>query len=236
MAAAGALCEPTHSVDRSTRRVHLGPGAGHEHTASVLLLHGFGDTAAGWFDPCYYWAQRLPHVRFVLPTAPLCPEMGTTSWFPFMGPNRRKGFAESAAALREIIDAEAAAVGSHNRVVVAGFSQGGALAYELGLGSPKQPLGGVVALSTFMPQATAEGARGPALQTPVLICHGTLDDRIPGGSRGAEQTRDRLAASGATDVTLRVYEGLGHAASQEEVADVLEFLRRVLPQPPAPKL
>ena len=44
-----ALCKPEHLVDRDTKRIELGPGEGHAHTASLLLLHGFGDNASGWY-------------------------------------------------------------------------------------------------------------------------------------------------------------------------------------------
>ena len=44
-----ALCKPAHVVDKETKRIELGPGEGHAHTASLLLLHGFGDNASGWY-------------------------------------------------------------------------------------------------------------------------------------------------------------------------------------------
>ena len=95
-------------------------------------------------------------------------------------------------------------------MVVAGFSQGGALAYRLGLkpaglteGSEGR-LGGLVALSTFLrPQmidpragATTVEVADVVKATPVLICHGDVDDRIPGGAAGAAQVAETLTSAG----------------------------------------
>ena len=97
-------------------------------------------------------------------------------------------------------------------MVVAGFSQGGALAYHLGLNAAGASegsggrLGGLVALSTFLrpqlvdPRAASAPATievsGAVMSTPVLICHGDADDRIPGGAAGAEQAAETLTSAG----------------------------------------
>jgi len=126
------------------------------------------------------------------------------------------------------MDAEIQIVGAE-RVVVAGFSQGGALAYSLGLCNPTQrAIGGIVALSTFWPGKKV-AATGATTTTPVLICHGTADDRIPGGVSAVQKTRDMLKTLGVADVELMLYEGLGHSASMAELNDVLRWMRRVVP-------
>ena len=213
------LCEPQTLTT-------LGPGHGHPHTASVLLMHGFGDTAEGWREPATWLAQRLPHVRFVLPTAPVSQTMSCTSWFDLHGPDEEVTFDESLAVLARLIDAEIQIVGA-DRVIVAGFSQGGALAYSLGL-CTQRPIGGVVALSTFWPGEKV-AATGATATTPVLICHGTADDRIPGGVTAVQKTRGMLKTLGIADVELMLYEGMGHSASMAELNDVLRWMRRVVP-------
>ena len=263
---ASALCMPTQVVDKPSKLIVLGPGEGHAHSATVLMLHGFGDTAAGWYSPAMYWAQRLPHVRFILPTAKVDASMGgVPSWFPFAGDNVKEGFLRAAVGLKEVVDHEAevlAASGGAQRVVVAGFSQGGALAYYLGLqrgggaqsgggtgqsgggaggGAGEERLGGVLALSTFLRKVSQDGVPADtyapgegvvtvtSMDTPVWIAHGTADDRIPGGAKGAARAQQTLEEEGMGDVTLKIYEGMGHEASQRELDDALMFLKRVLP-------
>lgn len=216
-------------MDRPKKLIRLGPGDGHQHTASVLLLHGFGDNAAGWFEPAMWWAERLPHVRFILPTAPVSATMGTTSWFDFGGSEMEASFVESVNNLTTMLSEEEATVGS-SRIVVAGFSQGGALAYHLGLTRTSAPLGGVVAMSTFLRGEASANVADSALSTPVLICHGTDDDRIPGGAAGAQLARDELSGLGMKHLELIIYDGMGHSACDKELHDVLRWLQRTLPE------
>lgn len=225
---AETVCEPQHVVDRATKLIQVGPGKGHQHTASVIFIHGFGDNAAGWFEPAMWWAERLPHVRFVLPTAPVSRTMGATSWFDFGGGDTAGTFAASTQSLNLLLRKEEAAVGA-SRVVVAGFSQGGALAYHLALTRSQQPLGGAAALSTFLRQESIEQLSEVSKPTPILICHGTVDDRIPGGAEGARQAVNRLRQRGVEDVELKIYEGMGHSATDVELLDILHWFRRVLP-------
>lgn len=235
-----AACKPARKVDKTKKLIELGPGEGHQHTASVLVLHGFGDSAAGWFEPALFWAERLPHARFVLPTAPFSESMGTTSWFDLGGEGVARTFAASAELLAELLLAEEDAVGA-GRVVVAGFSQGGALAYHLGLarrarrdGAPA--LAGVAALSTFLRREAVDEIAAGAKATHVLICHGTEDDRIPGGADGARAAAEHLRKAGVADVDLKIYHGMGHAATEEELRDILVWLHRVLPGDAASRL
>merc|ERR1711972_115148 len=117
-------------------------------------------------------------------------------------------FAESVHSLEQLLQKEELAVGA-GRVVVAGFSQGGALAYHLGLARPNRHVGGVAALSTFLRKETTEQFSHVSQTSAVLICHGTEDDRIPGGANGAKQARERLTHLGVDDVELKIYEGMG---------------------------
>lgn len=180
----------------------------------------------------------------MLPTAPFDRDEGCHSWFPITAGAARGGgdlLAGAAAAVGELIAAECAVLaarGAASRVAVCGFSQGGALAYRVGLGAPPPwgsgRLAAVAALSAFVPPLPEPAAE--ALSTPVFIAHGTADDRIPGGAAGAGRAADGLRSRGFADVRLKVYGGLGHEASQEEVDDLLAFLRATLPPSPAARL
>src|SRR5690606_75016 len=111
-----------------------------------------------------------------------------------------------------------------NRVVLLGFSQGGTLAYRLGLAEPAR-FRGVAALSTWLPDEAVERAdRAGAGRLPVLVQHGTRDAMIE--IARAQQSRDRLIEVG---VTPDYYEyPMEHQISNESLADLSAWLERVL--------
>jgi phospholipase/carboxylesterase len=119
---------------------------------------------------------------------------------------------------------------AEGRLVLAGFSQGGAIALHVGLRRPVPPAG-VVALSTFLLEgpapgdvaleAKAPGPRGAPSPFPIFQAHGTDDPMIP--LPLGEMTRDRLQALGY-DITFRTYP-MQHQVCAEEIADIGAFLR-----------
>lgn len=220
------LCKPIRVVDKAKKLIRLGPGEGHKQTASVLMLHGFGDNASGWFEPALEWAQRLPHVRFVLPTAPFLPEMGATAWFSFSRSPTKEAMVESLTTLEDLVQEEARVVGL-DRIVVAGFSQGGVMAYELGLTRMGQRVAGIAALSTWLPPFTASRVSDAGRSTPMIICHGSEDDRV-GGSDSAKKAQKELVDSGVKVVELHIY-NMGHNACEKELNDILNWLQRIIP-------
>ncbi len=115
---------------------------------------------------------------------------------------------------------------ARSRIVVAGFSQGGAVALTVGLRSPT-PLAGVVALSTWLPLASSYPAAvgAGAAATPAIMCHGTQDQVVKTeyGVRSAE----RLKELGQT-VEFLTYR-MAHSAVPEELSAVAAFLRARLP-------
>ena len=135
------------------------------------------------------------------------------------------GIEASVAYVEKLVEAEVAAGVDRSRVVVAGFSQGGAIALTAGLRAPS-PFAGVVALSTWLPLAksypAALGAGGVA--TPVIMCHGTQDMvvRTEYGTRSAEA----LKALGVTADwhTFR----MAHSAVPEELSLVADWLKKRL--------
>lgn len=213
------------------------------HTSSVVFMHGLGDTALGWLQPAEYLQQRSPHTRFVLPTAPEVPVtinmgMEMPSWFDLTGHGTRDaepcaGLDESAAAVAALVRSEIEAVGA-DRVVLGGFSQGGALSLHLGLGFADEQgvdgLAGVLSLSAFLPRLAAAEARAAlpeaAARATVQMCHGDADPMVELG--WAERSHALLAAR-AVDSKLEVFRGLTHSASEEELEFVSDWLRARLP-------
>jgi len=163
------------------------------------------------------------------------------AWFDirgldFEGDVDEKGIKESVDQVGALVARERARGIESRRIVLAGFSQGGAIALYVALRHP-EPLAGVVALSTYLPARPGPGegaARQPEAAEgeralPVFQAHGT-DDPLITLERG-EATRDRLRALGCA-VTWTTYP-MAHAVCPEEIADISAWLRgRLQPQAP----
>lgn len=141
-----------------------------------------------------------------------------------------EGLAASAAHVEALVAAEAAAGVPPSRCVVAGFSQGGAIALMM-LRSATQ-LAGVVGLSTYLPLRSQPGVVSEANKTtPVFMGSGTSDQVV--AYQWSKSSVDALAAAGVSDMTWRSYPGMGHSACPQELQDVATFLKKVLPPLPA---
>jgi phospholipase/carboxylesterase len=205
--------------------------------ASVILLHGLG--ADGHDFESLVPELRLPAstaVRWVFPHAPIRPVTinggcRMRAWYDIVGLDRRsvqdeKGIRESAETARALIARERERGITLDRIVLAGFSQGGAIALFAGLRHPER-LAGILALSTYLPLAERlEAEAHPAnAAVPIFMAHGTLDPLVPLAL--GEGSRELLASRGY-DVDWRTYP-MPHSVSAEEVADMGEWLSRVLP-------
>lgn len=155
---------------------------GDDHTATVIWAHGLGDTGFGWSPVAQSFG--MPWVKFIFPTAPVEPVtlnmgMAMNSWFDIFGLSAdadedTTGILSSAAYLKGLVDKEIAAGIPASRIVLAGFSQGGAIALTAGMAMDK-PVAGVIAASTWLPRITMSSAADGMGGTPLLQCHGTSD-------------------------------------------------------------
>ena len=219
------------------------PPAG-PHRATVIWLHGLGADGHD-FEPVIP-ALRLPDalgVRFVFPEAPFRPVtinggMEMRAWFDIESVQRdtginREHLAESVAGVRSLVELEAERGIPPERVVLAGFSQGGAVVLQAATGPgaagepPLRPAG-VVALSTYLP-VTDRVAPPPEPPTPIFQAHGTFDPLIPVHLAGV--SRRALGQAGWT-VEYHEYP-MAHQVAEAEIRDIGIFLRRVLEAPPA---
>lgn len=206
------------------------PPSGQPADACVILLHGLGADGHD-FEPLVP-ALNLPSslaVRFVLPHAPRLPVtinggMQMPAWYDILEMNLGRRVDEgqlrtSAARVHQLIDAEIARGIDSRRIIVAGFSQGGAVAYEAALTYP-QPLGGLLALSTYF--ATADSIVPSEANRDLVIeaHHGNLDPVVPEslGKEGAERAR----AMGHS-VNYRRYP-MPHSLCPQQVADIGPWL------------
>ena len=109
------------------------------------------------------------------------------------------------------------------RIVVAGFSQGGAVAYQLALSDPR-PLAGLLVLSAYFPTARTIRLHDANRALPILVCHGSLDPVVP--EELGHQAHQTLLAMGYA-AGYKTYP-IGHNVSPEEIADVSRWLRATL--------
>jgi phospholipase/carboxylesterase len=199
--------------------------------AAVIWLHGLGADGHD-FEPVVP-ELRLParlRLRFVFPHAPFRPVtinmgMRMRAWYDILqlggGPEDEPGIRASQAILEALIARERARGIEPQRIVLAGFSQGGAIALHTGLRHGER-LAGVLALSTYLPLATTvAGERSPAsAQLPVFMAHGRVDEIIP--LARARQSRALLESLGCR---LQWCEyPMPHAVCGEEIADVAAWL------------
>jgi len=206
-------------------------------TASIIWMHGLGADAHD-FEPVVPAIVRPGEKpwRFVFPNAPqravtINGGMRMRAWYDIKSLDRgmiedEAGFRDSDARIRELIAREGGRGIPPSRIVLAGFSQGGALSLY---SAPRFPeaLAGVVALSSYLPLRGGFAAeRSPANEaTPIFIAHGR-SDMVISFSIGRE-SREFLEAQGYA-VEWHDYP-MAHSVCPDEVADIGAFLRRVLP-------
>lgn len=205
--------------------------------AAVVWMHGLG--ADGHDFEALVPELRLPAspaIRFVFPHAPVRPVTinggaRMRAWYDIAGFDRRApqdeaGIRDSGAALATLVRRERERGIAADRIVIAGFSQGGAMALFVALRWPER-LAGVMALSTYLPlgETLASEAHAAGAAVPVLMAHGSFDPIVPQAL--GEAARDRLRGLGY-DVDWRSYP-MPHSVCAQEVEDIREFLLRTLP-------
>jgi phospholipase/carboxylesterase len=208
--------------------------------SAVVLMHGLG--ADGHDFETLVFELHLPAesaIRWVFPHAPIRPVtlnggMPMRAWFDILGLDRRSeedevGIRDSAEAIRRLVARERERGIAADRIVLAGFSQGGAMALHTALREPER-LAGVLALSTYLPLGDAlEAEAHPAnAAVPIFQAHGTADPIVPLAL--GEGSRDRLRARGY-EVDWRTYP-MPHSVCAEEVSDIRAWLLGVLPPRP----
>jgi phospholipase/carboxylesterase len=212
---------------------------GPRPAACVIVLHGLGADGND-FVP---FAQELDlaacgPVRFVFPHAPVTPVtinngMRMRAWYDILGrgfgtPEDDAGLRRSLAAVQQLLAREKDRGVAPGRTVVAGFSQGCALALLTGL-RHQERLAGIAGLSGYLPLApttAAERSHANAL-TPIFMGHGQQDDVVD--IERAEASRDALLALGY-QVEWHDYP-MAHSVSMEEIRDLNGWLLKVLAKP-----
>ena len=201
--------------------------------AAVIWLHGLGADGHD-FEPIVPELRLKKAVRFVFPHAPVRPVtinqgMRMRAWYDILqfggGPEDDKGIRASQGLIDGLIASEVKRGIPEDKIVVAGFSQGGAIALQTALRYPKR-LAGVMALSTYLPLAATLPAEraAPNAQTPIFMAHGSYDDIIP--IKRAEDSRNFLEKLGYR-IEWHGYP-MPHSVCGEEVRDIAAFLSTLL--------
>jgi phospholipase/carboxylesterase len=204
---------------------------------AVIWLHGLGADGNDFVPVVPELVRKGERAwRFVFPHAPTRPVtlnggMRMRAWYDILSLDRRAaedaaGFRDTDTSVRQLIAREVARGIPAERIVLAGFSQGGAVALYTGL-RYAQRLAGIMALSTYLPLADRLAAeRAPINQpTPIFMAHGLSDPVLP-CNLGVE-SRDQLKSLGYS-VEWHQYP-MPHSVCPAEIADIRSYLLRVLP-------
>jgi phospholipase/carboxylesterase len=206
--------------------------------ASVIWLHGLGADGYDFVpivEELQLEAAGRTGVKFIFPHAQMRPITINNGyvmrgWYDISGfalttAEDDAGIRQSAEVVRALIDAELDRGIPAGKIVMAGFSQGGAMALHTGLRYPER-LAGILALSTYLPlrDSLANEASPANRDVPILMCHGTHDPIVPEAT--GKMSRDFLAGQGYR-VQWQSYP-MEHQVCREEIADIGAWFKEVL--------
>lgn len=223
-----------NSMNDSLETIEINPA--EEADAVVIWLHGLGADGHD-FEPIVpeLALPKSARVRFVFPHAPMRPitingGYVMRAWYDMaqddIGAQQdAEGIRVSQQQLEALIETEMTSGIPAERIILAGFSQGGAIILHTGLRYPAR-LGGLMVLSSYVPLAeTLEAERhAENQQTPIFMAHGRQDEIIP--HNFAEQSRDQLIELGY-QLEWNSY-SMPHGVLPEEIEDIGWWLRKVL--------
>jgi predicted esterase len=213
-----------------------------KHTATVIMAHGLGDSGAGWVSLAENWRRRskFEEVKFIFPNAPpiaITVNFGAKmpgwhdiiSFENLQSEQDEVGILKSRDYFHGLIKSEIDAGIPSNRVVIGGFSQGGAISIFSGITAPTK-LGGIFGLSCYLLLHTKLKdfipLDNPNKDTPIFMGHGDRDPLIR--PEWGRMTAEVLKASG-WKVNLKMYSGLEHSADPAEIDDVETYLKERIP-------
>lgn len=211
--------------------LQIDPPGGGQPAGTVIWMHGLGADASD-FEPIVPMLELTAPMRFVFPNAPVRPVtinagMEMRAWYDIDPAAPHSGSAEiseSAGQIQRLVEREGERGIAAERIVLAGFSQGGVIALHLGLRYPAR-LAGIMALSTYVHdhENLAGEVSFASAEVPVFMAHGTADPMIP--IARAVASRQALEAMNY-QVEWHDY-AMGHQVCPEEIADIGRWLNGI---------
>ncbi|MFT7486906.1 MAG: phospholipase/carboxylesterase, partial [Candidatus Paceibacteria bacterium] len=207
----------------------------HSAQRALIWLHGLG--ANGHDFEAIVPELRLPpelSIRYIFPNAPSIPVtinggVVMPAWYDILSLDIEreldmKQLTASSRAVHELIDREIERGIPSERILIAGFSQGGAVNYEAALTYPK-PLAGLLALSTYFATAEQVQLHSANSKLPIFVAHGSHDSVVPEvlGSRSVEALRGI-----GFDPVYRTYR-MEHQVCGEEIVDISTWIQQIFP-------
>ena len=200
---------------------------------TIIWLHGLGADAHD-FEPIVPQLTLNQPLRFVFPNAPVRPVtinagMEMRAWYDIDPGAPLSGEAEireSAAAVQKLLEQENTRGIPTAAITLAGFSQGGVIALQLGLRSNER-LAGIMALSTYVHdhEHLSEEVSFASIDVPIFMAHGRADPMIP--IARAVTSREAMAA---LNYQIQWHEyAMGHQVCPEEIADIAAWLNSIYP-------
>ncbi|WP_114662802.1 alpha/beta hydrolase [Polynucleobacter necessarius] len=208
-------------------------------SAAIIWLHGLGADGND-FVPIVPELDltRCPGIRFVFPSAPSMPVIVNggyvmPAWYDIIGRNLMDqedatGIHRSAHAITKIIEREASRGIAYDNIVLAGFSQGCAMALQIGLRFPHK-LAGIIALSGYLPLAMSLNTEKHSANqtTPIFMAHGMYDAVvIPERAEASYALLEKMGYA----VSWNEYP-MEHSVNREELMDISRFIKAVLIRP-----
>jgi len=216
------------------------------HSATVVFMHGLGDSSVGWSFLATHM-KTLTHIKWIFPNAPVQPVtvnrgMACPSWYDIyalgsdaeLPANRDRadeaGIMKSVATINNIVQQELDTTDiPSDRIVLGGFSQGSVIALITGLTSERK-LAGVAALSGYlaMPSKIVSMTSDRGRQLPIFWGHGREDETVKyaWGEQSVAILKEKLKMK---DVEFKTYEGMGHSADLAEMKDLQDWFEKVIP-------
>nr|CAG8603031.1 6575_t:CDS:2 [Entrophospora candida] len=202
------------------------------HTATVIFLHGLGDSGRGLELVSTEIGEAMEHVKFVLPNAPMRSitingGMIMPGWFDLTTLNLDEMVDEDGV-MESISQNEIDSGIASNRIVVGGISQGVTIALGAGISS-EYPLAGMFGFSGFLriQEKIIQMSTQANKNTPIFMTHGDSDELVD--YQYGKQSSEFLKKNGY-NVTFETYNGMGHLFfTEQQVSDIISFLKQVIP-------
>ncbi|KAK5111803.1 hypothetical protein LTR62_004723 [Meristemomyces frigidus] len=213
------------------------------HTSTVIVAHGLGDSGAGWTFLPEQWRRqhKFEETKFILPNAPPIPitinmGMRMPGWYDIADfgdiggrTEDETGILRSQKYFHSLIQAEMDAGIASERIVLGGFSQGGAMSLMAGVTAPTK-LGGIFGLSCYLllqdKIRDMVPAASPNKATSIFMGHGNADQVVK--YQWGQLTAEKLREWG-WNVEFKTYRGLPHSAAPEEIGDLEKWLEGRIP-------